>query len=188
MNVRSPISRTEWASSFFYAHKSTWLLGMLIAVSVVLGGCLTEDDLSLEQRSHQLASELMCPVCDGQTIDGSNAQISQDMRAKVDELLIAGNTNSEIKDYFVVRYGEEILAAPSRSGFNMLAWIAPIVIVVGALAIALWTIRNMRRSTDQLVASTAQSTQSIDQFLEQVDRDLGGSSPRSTDNTEETKD
>ncbi|MGB1749130.1 MAG: cytochrome c-type biogenesis protein CcmH, partial [Dehalococcoidia bacterium] len=54
---------------------------MLITVSVVLGGCLTEDDLSLEQRSHQLASELMCPVCDGQTIDGSNAQISQDMRA-----------------------------------------------------------------------------------------------------------
>ena len=75
-------------------------------------GCIREDDLSLEQRSHQLGGQLMCPVCDGQTIDGSNAQIAQDMRAKVRELLDTGSTNAQVKDYFVVRYGEEILAAP----------------------------------------------------------------------------
>ena len=45
-------------------------------------GCIREEDITLEQRMHQLTNQLMCPVCDAQTIDGSNAQISQDMRAK----------------------------------------------------------------------------------------------------------
>ena len=54
--------------------------------------CVREADITLEQRAHQLSGELMCPVCDGQTIDGSNAQIAVDMRLKVRELLDAGDT------------------------------------------------------------------------------------------------
>ena len=138
-------------------------------------GCLREEDLTIEQRSHQLASQLMCPVCDGQTIDGSNAQIAQDMRAKVHELLEDGDSNDEIREYFIVRYGEGILAAPASSGFNLIAWIVPMIIVAGGIGTVLLTIKNMRRSN---MASKAFATRiaaidsELSEYLHQVDSEL----------------
>ena len=143
--------------------------------------CIREEDITLEQRAHQLAGELMCPVCDGQTIDGSNAQIAVDMRLKVRELLDAGDTNAEVKDYFVDRYGQEILAAPETSGFSLLAYIVPVFIVLGGIGIALITIKNMRKSAAQVISSGGQTESSsnkpddLSDYLAQVDRDLGKS-------------
>jgi len=141
--------------------------------------CIREEDITLEQRAHQLAGDLMCPVCDGQTIDGSNAQIAVDMRLKVRELLDSGNTNAEVKDYFVDRYGQEILAAPETSGFSLLAYIVPVFIVLGGIGIALITIKNMRKSAAQAGSPSGQSITSsnkpndLSDYLAQVDRDLG---------------
>ncbi|MCZ6538990.1 MAG: cytochrome c-type biogenesis protein CcmH [Chloroflexi bacterium] len=150
------------------------VLSLMLLILVAAIGCIREDDLTLEQRSHQLAAQLMCPVCDGQTIDGSNAQIAQDMRVKVRELLDSGSTNAQIKDYFVVRYGEEILAAPSGRGFNLIAWIVPFFIVSGGIAIALVTIRNLKRSNARSsgVASAGGGTD-LAEYLARVDQDLG---------------
>ena len=153
------------------------LLSLVLVMFAAAIACIREDDLTLEQRSHQLAGQLMCPVCDGQTIDGSNAQIAQDMRVKVRELLDSGSTNAQIKDYFVVRYGEEILAAPSGSGFNLIAWIVPFFIVFGGIGIALLTIRNLRRSNARApglaTAGTGAGQGDLSGYLAQVDRDLG---------------
>ena len=157
----------------------TALLLLVVVIMAATTGCIREDDLSLEQRSHQLAGQLMCPVCDAQTIDGSNAQIAQDMRAKVRELLDTGITNAQVKDYFVVRYGEEILAAPGGGGFNLIAWIVPFFIAFGGIGIAVLTVRNLKRSNARSKAfSTADSRPSgrqndLDAYLAQVDRDLG---------------
>jgi cytochrome c-type biogenesis protein CcmH len=152
------------------------LIGLFLIIFVSAIGCIREEDISLEQRSHQLAAQLMCPICDGQTIDGSNAQISQDMRQKVRELLDEGKTNGEIKDYFVLRYGEDILAAPEGSGFNLLAWVVPVFIVFGGVGIALLTIKNMRKAGIQAQSSPTPAAQNGDlsDFLAQVDRDLSG--------------
>jgi cytochrome c-type biogenesis protein CcmH len=149
-------------------------LFLIIFVSAI--GCIREEDITLEQRAHQLAAQLMCPVCDGQTIDGSSAQISQDMRLKVRELLDEGQTNAEIKDYFVLRYGEDILAAPEGSGFNLLAWVVPVFIVFGGIGIALVAIKNMRKAGIQAKSSPlpAQKNGDLSDFLAQVDRDLSG--------------
>ena len=144
---------------------------LVLAFSAV--GCIREEDITLEQRAHQLSGELMCPVCDGQTIDGSNAQIAQDMRLKVRERLDVGDTNAEIRDYFVVRYGEEILAAPKGGGFNLLAWIVPVVIVLGGVGIALTMINNMRKSTERSAVPTAPAKDDLSVYLKQVDNDLG---------------
>ena len=165
------------------------LFVLLMVLLQSLAGCIREEDITLEQRAHQLSGELMCPVCDGQTIDGSSAQIAIDMRLKVRELLEEGNTNAEIRDYFVVRYGEEILAAPGRSGFSLLAWVMPIIIVGGLIGIALVTIRNMRKATLQPVASTPTAPPSsgdsdLSEFLAKVDEDLGTSSVNDDDGEE----
>ncbi|HAG56345.1 MAG TPA: hypothetical protein DCL17_08060 [Dehalococcoidia bacterium] len=157
------------------------LASTMIAIFAVATGCIREDDLTLEQRAHQLYSQLMCPVCDAQTIDGSNAPIAQSMRLKVRELLDDGKTNSEIKEYFVLRSpeGEAILAAPEGGGFNLLAWIVPFFITFGGIGIALLTIRNLRRSnarsTEFAAAGSGSATDQNDlaKYLAQVDRDLG---------------
>ena len=166
---RAPISR-----AFAVSITALFFLLLMSAVS-----CVREEDITLEQRAHQLAGELMCPVCGGQTIDGSNAQIAIDMRLKVRERLAAGDTNAEVRDYFVVRYGQEILAAPERSGFNLLAWIVPVVIVFGGIGIALITIKNMRKTAAQTnsaggkAASSSNNPSDLSNYLAQVDRDLG---------------
>lgn len=157
------------------------LASTMIAIFAVATGCIREDDLTLEQRAHQLYSQLMCPVCDAQTIDGSNAPIAQSMRLKVRELLDDGKTNSEIREYFVLRSpeGEAILAAPSGGGFNLLAWIVPFFITFGGIGIALLTIRNLRRSNARsaefAAAGSGSATDQNDlaKYLAQVDRDLG---------------
>ena len=160
------------------------LASTMIAIFAVATGCIREDDLTLEQRAHQLYSQLMCPVCDAQTIDGSNAPIAQSMRLKVRELLDDGKTNSEIKEYFVLRSpeGEAILAAPEGGGFNLLAWIVPFFITFGGIGIALLTIRNLRRSNARSAelagagpgVTTGQND--LAEYLAQVDIDLGISS------------
>ncbi len=157
------------------------LASTMIAIFAVATGCIREDDLTLEQRAHQLYSQLMCPVCDAQTIDGSNAPIAQSMRLKVRELLDDGKTNSEIKEYFVLRSpeGQAILAAPEGGGFNLLAWIVPFFITFGGIGIALLTIRNLRRSNARsaefAAAGSGSATDQNDlaKYLAQVDRDLG---------------
>ena len=157
------------------------LASTMIAIFAVATGCIREDDLTLEQRAHQLYSQLMCPVCDAQTIDGSNAPIAQSMRLKVRELLDDGKTNSEIKEYFVIRSpeGEAILAAPEGGGFNLLAWIVPFFITFGGIGIALLTIRNLRRSNARSAefaaagSGSATDPNDLAKYLAQVDRDLG---------------
>ena len=168
--VIGPRALPSRASSF-------WIAAFLFVLLVATSSCIREEDITLEQRAHQLATQLMCPVCDGQTIDGSSAQISQDMRLKVRELLDRGDTNSEIKDYFVLRYGPEILAAPDGNGFNLLAWIVPVFIVVGGVGIALFAIKNMRKTGIRAQKNQVKldDKNGLSEYLAQVDRDLGSS-------------
>ena len=154
---------------------SFWIAAFLLVLLVATSGCIREEDITLEQRAHQLAGQLMCPVCDAQTIEGSSAQIAEDMRLKVRELLDRGESNAEIKDYFVLRYGPEILAAPEGSGFNLLAWIVPVFIVVGGLGIALLAIKNMRKVGIRAQNNQIQVEDDLSEYLAQVDRDLDGS-------------
>lgn len=156
----------------------TAFLAVVAVFLLVTTGCVREGDITLEQRAHQLSGELMCPVCDGQTIDGSNAQIAQDMRVKVRDLLQAGDSNAEIRDYFVLRYGEEILASPEGQGFNLLAWLVPVVIVLVGVVIALLTIKNLQRSGVRQAAEAAAAANKsgegdLSDYLAQIDRDLG---------------
>ena len=146
---------------------------LLFIVIMITFGCIREEDITLEQRMHQLNNQLMCPVCDAQTIDGSNAQISKDMRAKVQELLNEGKSNSEIKDYFVLRYGEDILAAPKGIGFNLLAWIMPVFIFLAGISIAFLALKNMRRANTKAALTVTSNQHDLSEYLKQVDTDLG---------------
>src|SRR5579863_7456128 len=110
---------------------------------------------SLDQRVHDVASQLKCPVCQGESVADSPSTISQQMRAVIRQQLQQGQSEQQIIQYFVSRYGNSILWSPPKQGFTMLAWIIPIAILLaGALLLVLvlrgWlnTGRATRRSED----------------------------------------
>lgn len=100
----------------------------------------------LEKEAQAIDKMLMCPVCPAETIDQAQVEISFQMRAVVRELLAEGRTRDEVLDYFVDRYGADILAAPPKSGTNLVAWILPIVGVAAGLLGVFLVIRAMTRT------------------------------------------
>ncbi len=98
---------------------------------------------ALEEEAQNIDRMIMCPVCPAETIDQAQVEISFQMRAVIREMLAEGKTREEILDYFVDRYGPDILAAPPKSGVNLLAWILPIVGVAAGLGGVFLVIRAM---------------------------------------------
>ena len=105
-------------------------------------------DESLEEEAQAIDRMIMCPVCPAETIDQAQVEISFQMRAVIREMLAEGRTREEILDYFVDRYGPDILAAPPKSGVNLLAWILPIVGVAAGLGALFLVIRAMTGRTE----------------------------------------
>lgn len=77
-----------------------------------------------------LEGEVMCPVCNT-TLDQSSSPAARQIEAYISARIAAGDSKSEIKDKLVAEYGQQILAAPPKKGFNLLAWALPIVLLLG---------------------------------------------------------
>ena len=83
----------------------------------------------------ELESELMCPICAGETLAQSDTAPAQRIKAYIASRIADGATKSQIKDELVTQWGQRILAAPPRHGFNLLAWVLPLVGIVGGAGI-----------------------------------------------------
>ena len=104
-------------------------------------------DPVLEARARALSALIRCPVCQGESIDESNAGIARDLRQVLRERLVAGDSDDQVIDYLVARYGEFILFRPRASGANLILWIAgPAMLAVG-LGGAILYIRRRRAGT-----------------------------------------
>ena len=86
----------------------------------------------------------MCPVCDGQTLDQSQSLIAEDMKNSIKEKIAEGYNEEEIKNYFVDRYGENVVAYPSTTGFNLLAYFVPIFGLILSILIFTFYIRRQK--------------------------------------------
>ena len=98
-----------------------------------------------EAEAQAIDRMLMCPVCPAQTIDQTEVTLAQQMRAQVRELLAGGASRAETLEWFRERYGPGIVAEPPRSGFNLIAWLAPGAVVIIGLAGGVLALRAMRR-------------------------------------------
>ncbi|HVM68926.1 MAG TPA: cytochrome c-type biogenesis protein CcmH [Gaiellaceae bacterium] len=97
----------------------------------------------------ELESELVCPVCES-TLDTSSAPIARRMKAVIRQRIAEGRTKSEIKAEFVEQFGPGVLATPPRSGFDLLAWVLPLVGGAAAVAVVgLLTWRWSRRRGEE---------------------------------------
>ena len=102
---------------------------------------------ALETREHALNKTIMCPICPGESIDQSQATIALQMRAIVREKLDTGQSDDQIRQFFVDRYGPSVILEPPREGFSLAAWIIPPIGVFGAVIAFFFALYWMRRST-----------------------------------------
>jgi len=116
------------------------LLSLALLASPALAVAPDEilDDPALEERARALSAELRCMVCQNQSIDDSDAPLAKDLRVLVRERLVAGDSDSQVIDYLVSRYGEFVLLKPRFAWHTLALWAAgPIALIAGMIAIVL---------------------------------------------------
>ena len=100
-------------------------------------------DPAQEARARNLSRELRCMVCQNQSIDDSDAPLARDLRLLVRERIAAGNTDQQVMDFLVARYGEFVLLKPRVEGHTLLLWLVPPLVLAGG-GVALWLINRRR--------------------------------------------
>lgn len=107
---------------------------------------LAEDPV-IEQRMIAISEELRCLVCQNESLAASRADLAQDLRREVRELIKAHKTDQEIRDYLVARYGDFVLYRPAFKPLNYLLWFGPFVLLLGALVVLVRLVRSNQRSS-----------------------------------------
>jgi cytochrome c-type biogenesis protein CcmH len=120
---------------------------MVFAASANAAGTDVFLDPAMEARARALQKELRCMVCQGESLDESNAPLAADLRHIIRERIAAGETNDQIKAYLVARYGDFILLNPPLRTDTFLLWFGPILLLLlGGTAVALVVLRARRRA------------------------------------------
>lgn len=121
-------------------------------------------DPALEHRARQISAQLRCMVCQNQSIDDSNAELAKDLRVLVRERLTDGDTDGQVIDYVVSRYGEFVLLNPRLSTKTIILWAMPIaLLILGIVALVIFVrSRPARRPSEVL---SAEEKAKIDELL-----------------------
>jgi cytochrome c-type biogenesis protein CcmH len=136
------------------------LLLALLATLAASGGALALrpdemlKDPALEARARDLSRELRCMVCQNQSIDDSDAPLARDLRLLVRERLKAGDSNEQVIDYLVARYGEFVLLKPRFEMHTLLLWGLPPAALLGGMAALFLLARKRRRPAAEPGLST----------------------------------
>ncbi|MCG3267534.1 cytochrome c-type biogenesis protein [Yoonia sp. I 8.24] len=119
------------------------------------------DDPVLEARARELSQGLRCPVCQNESIDESHAPVAQELRVVLRERLVAGDTDAQVVDYMVFRYGEYVLLRPDARGANLILWLAAPLMLLLALGVGWATIRRKADAAEPLSADEEAALEEI---------------------------
>ncbi|MEO0382449.1 MAG: cytochrome c-type biogenesis protein [Pseudomonadota bacterium] len=124
------------------------------------------DDPVLEARARDLSAEIRCLVCQNESIDESNAQLARDLRILVRERLVEGDSNQEVLDFLVARYGEFVLLRPPVNQATVLLWFGPaLVLLIAGTVIFLRTRGRKTAATSAPAALSADEQVRLDALL-----------------------
>ena len=128
--------------------------GLLAALLALGGQALAIDseaafeDPVLQHRYEPINRELRCLVCQNQTIADSNATLAQDLRGEVREMIAAGKSDDEIREFMIERYGDFVLYRPRMTAQNFLLWAAPVLLLLIAAAVLVRVVRRRAQESD----------------------------------------
>ena len=122
---------------------------ILMLVLAIPGWAVEPDeilsDAMLENRARDLSQNLRCLVCQNESIDESNASLARDLRLLVRERLMEGETDQEVLNFIVGRYGEFVLLRPQANGVNLILWaLAPIALLLSLIFSGAYIIKRNR--------------------------------------------
>ena len=118
------------------------LVVALVAPLLSAGAQRPRTDAELDSLTRSVASQLRCPVCQGESILDSPASLAQEMRTLVRTQLAQGKSPDDVKAYFVSKYGEWILLAPPASGFTLLVYALPLAALLLGAAVVFFAVRR----------------------------------------------
>lgn len=125
-------------------------LGLALLLPLAAGAVTPDEvleDPALEARAREISRELRCVVCQSESIDESNAEIARDLRLLVRERLVAGDSDAQVLDFVVDRYGEFVLFRPPMTAANAPLWLAaPVLLIFGVALSAAFVRRRARES------------------------------------------
>ena len=101
--------------------------------------------------------EVRCPVCRNESIDESHAEVARDIRLLVRERLVAGDTNQQIMDAVVARYGEYVLLRPTGDGANLILWLAGPAMLLMGLGLGWSVVRNRGTAREEALTEEEQA-------------------------------
>jgi cytochrome c-type biogenesis protein CcmH len=125
--------------------------------------------VSMDDRVRQVAATLRCPVCLDLSVADSPSLTAREIRATIARQLSQGRTPSEIRDFFVARFGPTILLTPKGNGIDVLAWIAPALLLAFGLALLVLTLVRWSRASPP-AAGRDESLTAADRAM--LDREL----------------
>jgi len=143
---------------------------MRLAIAFACALLLAPAALASERHPtlNELENEVMCPVC-GTTLAQSDSAAAKQIERGIQIRIRAGWTKTQIKDFLVQQYGDSILASPPKHGFNLLAWLLPIVGLLGAaavLGVAAWGWSRGRGEPDVPAMQSSNGQDPMDPELE----------------------
>src|SRR5690348_10933621 len=100
---------------------------------------------TLDQRVQEVASQIKCPVCQGESIADSKADLARQMRSQVRQQLQEGKSEQDVLSYFRDHYGDDILLSPQSQGFGLFSWLVPLLLVLGGCGLVYLTLRDWKR-------------------------------------------
>lgn len=152
------------------------LLLLLLTTSTVLHSEDTvykfKDDLQ-EQRYQDLINELRCLVCQNQTLADSNAELAQDLRHEVYEMIVKGGSDDTIIEFLVNRYGDFVLYRPPLKQTTWILWFGPLLMMVFALFAAFRIIINRKAENSGMPVLSDEERKKLADLLNQPE--TGGS-------------
>ncbi|MFL5590049.1 MAG: cytochrome c-type biogenesis protein CcmH [Ktedonobacteraceae bacterium] len=137
---------------------------------------------SLDQRVHDVASQLRCPVCQGESVADSPSQLSQQMRGVIRQQLQSGKSEQQVIQYFRTSYGDQIVWSPPWQGFTLLAWLVPIGLLLAGLILLFFVLRDWRALAPASSTAADPELASVDEvdlafYRAQLEQELAADDP-----------
>ena len=151
---------------------SIWLYTLLVSPS----------KQTLDQRVHDVASQLKCLVCQGESVADSPATLSLQMRGVIRQQLQSGKSEQEVVQYFVSRYGDRILLSPPWQGLTLLTWLVPIALMVGGILLLFvvlrsWQSHSAKEPIDDRAESVEIDENELAYYQQQIEQELAAEDP-----------
>ena len=143
----------------------SWVLMVIIAGAALLVGAVGDSGPETDgERVSQLASTIRCPQCRGQSVAESNVTIAREIRADIRERVAAGETDDQIRQVYIDRFGRSVVLTPDADGFTGLVWIVPVVAAALGLAAVGLAFQRWRAEAAQLAAATDEDRELVEQL------------------------